>query len=122
MVEALYREGAKGPDYDPFGHLWRGDALSQGGRSGGHARWTDRCRQDARNAGERFYDEEWPNPPGRSARPRHVSVPGQIPGRVQIPVRLLQAAGDHPRRRSLQTDGGRWMSALEDAVIGDGMI
>jgi hypothetical protein len=86
------------------------------GRSGGYVGWTDRCRKDARNAGERFHDEEWPNPPGRPAGPRHVSVPGQIPGGVQIQVRLLQAAGDHHRRRGLQADGGRWMSALEDAL------
>src|SRR6266702_800301 len=117
MVEALYREDPEGANHGPCRHLWRGDALSQSGRSGGYAGRTGRCRQDARNAGERFHDEGWPDSPRRSACPRHVSVPRQVAGGVQIQVRLLPAARDNSRKRSLQTDGGRWMSALEESVI-----
>src|SRR5579883_1406441 len=73
MVEALCRQDAEGPDNDPCRHLWSGGALSSGSRSGRHAGWTDGGCQDARNAGERFHDEQRPDSRGRTADPWHVS-------------------------------------------------
>ena len=99
-------------DYGAGRRLLRRTALSQGGRRAGERR---------RRQGGGGRDEEAAD--RRSAvRQRHrarrrpqaasgLSVRGEDAGGVQVPRRLLQAARDHPGRRSVPSAQGRQLPA-----------
>jgi ABC-type branched-subunit amino acid transport system substrate-binding protein len=107
----LFRAPPGDADHVAGGRLLRRPALSEGRGCGQDDGRSRRRGGDARNSGVGYVHQKRDVATRRAARSRHAAGRGQIAGRIEISMGLLQDRGRIARRPGIQTARGWRLSA-----------